>query len=70
MKGRTTWYESVNEMQADLDAHLETYNRNRPPRGRGMERRTPYQVFKKGILRRQEPEEVNPQRTKAGSLKR
>lgn len=49
VKGRTTWYESVDEMQADLDAYLETYNRNRPHRGRGMEGRTPYQVFKKGI---------------------
>ena len=49
VKGRTTWYESVEEMQADLDAYLETYNRNRPHRGRGMEGRTPYQVFKKGI---------------------
>ena len=36
-------------MQADLDAHIETYNRSRPHRGRGMEGRTPYQVFEKGI---------------------
>ena len=49
MKGRTTWYESVSEMQKDLDAFIETYNRNRPHRGCGMEGRTPYQVFKKGI---------------------
>ena len=49
VKGRTTWYESVDEMQADLDAYIETYNRNRPHRGPGMQRRTPYQVFKKGI---------------------
>ena len=46
MKGRTTWYESVSEMQDDLDAYIETYNRNRPHRGRGMEARTPYQIFK------------------------
>ena len=37
VKGRTTWYESVEEMQTDLDAYLETYNRNRPHCGRGME---------------------------------
>ena len=37
--------ESVNEMQTDLNARLETYNRNRPHRSRGMEGRTPYQVF-------------------------
>ena len=49
MKGRTTWYESVSEMQEDLDAYIETYNRNRPHRGRGMEGQTPYQVFKKKI---------------------
>ena len=49
MKGRTTWYESVEEMQTDLDAYLETYNRNRPHRGRGMEGRTPYKAFKAGL---------------------
>ena len=49
IKGRTTWYESVAEMQKDLDAYLETYNRQRPHRGRGMKGRTPYEVFKAGI---------------------
>ena len=29
------------EMQKDLDVYLETYNRRRPHRGRGMEGRTP-----------------------------
>ena len=46
---RTTWYETVAEMQKDLDAYLETYNRQRPHRGRGMKGRTPYDVFKAGI---------------------
>ena len=41
VKGRTTWYETVEEMQHDLDAYLETYNRKRPHRGRAMEARTP-----------------------------
>ncbi len=36
-------------MQEPLVAYIETYNRNRPHRGRGMEGRTPYQVFTKGI---------------------
>ena len=36
-------------MQADLGAYLETYNRKRPHRGRGMESRTPYQVFRAGL---------------------
>ena len=49
VNGRTTWSESVSEMQEDLDAYIETYNRNRPHRGRSMEGRTPCQVFKKGI---------------------
>ena len=55
VKGRTTWYESVDEMQADLDAYIETSNRNRPHRGRGMEGRTPYQVLKKGIRKTRSP---------------
>lgn len=49
VKGRTTWYEAVDEMQKDLEAYLETYNRRRPHRGRGMNGRTPFQVFKSGI---------------------
>ncbi len=49
IKGRTTWYETVAEMQKDLDAYLETYNRQRPHRGRGMKGRTPYDVSKAGI---------------------
>ena len=49
VKGRTTWYESVDEMQTDLDAYLEVYNTKRPHRGRKMNGRTPYTVFKAGI---------------------
>ena len=49
MKRRTTWHESVSEMQEDLDAYIETYNRNRPHRCRGMEGRTPHPVLTKGI---------------------
>jgi transposase InsO family protein len=52
IKGRTTWYEAVDEMQQDLDAYLETYNTRRPHRGRGMEGRTPYEVFKAGKPRK------------------
>lgn len=47
--GRTKWYETVEEMQKDLDVYLESYNRKRPHRGRGMDGRTPYQVFKSGL---------------------
>lgn len=49
VKGRTTWYETLEEMQKDLEAYLEQYNTKRPHRGRGMEGRTPYQVFKAGL---------------------
>ncbi len=49
IKGRTTWYDNLEERQKDLDGHLETYNTRRPHRGRGMEARTPYEVLKAGI---------------------
>ena len=52
IKGLTTWSETVEEMQKDLDAYLETYNRRRPHRGRCMEGRTPYDVFKAGRPRK------------------
>ena len=46
-------------MHEDLDASVEIYSRNRPHRGRGMDGRTPYQVFKKGIRKPRTPKEVN-----------
>jgi transposase InsO family protein len=49
VKGRTTWYETLEEMQKDLEVYLEQYNTKRPHRGRGMEGRTPFQVFKAGL---------------------
>ena len=52
IKGWTTWYETLEEMQNDLDGYLETYNTRRPHRGRGMEGRTPYEIFKVGIPRK------------------
>ena len=39
----------LEEMQTELDGYLETYNTRRPHRGRGMEGRTPYEVYKAGI---------------------
>ncbi|CAJ1788984.1 IS481 family transposase ISAs19 [Aeromonas dhakensis] len=45
IKGRTTWYESVEQMQTDL----EHYNTQRPHQGRMMEGQTPYSMFKKGL---------------------
>lgn len=37
IKGRRTWYESVEQMQTDLDSYLQHYNIQRPYQGRMME---------------------------------
>ncbi|CAH2031320.1 IS481 family transposase [Trichlorobacter ammonificans] len=47
--GRTKWYESLDEMQTDLDTYLKTYNYDRPHQGRNMLGRTPYTVFIDGL---------------------
>ena len=49
--GRTKFYESVDEMQDDLDAYLETYNTKRPHQGRNMKGRTPNTVFIDGLAK-------------------
>ncbi len=49
VKGRTKWYETVEEMQKDLEVYLEHYNRKRPHQGRGMNGKTPYAMFVKGL---------------------
>jgi len=45
IKGREKWYESVNEIQEDLDLFLKQYNYERTHQGRNMNGRTPYKVF-------------------------
>jgi transposase InsO family protein len=52
LKGREKFYESVAEMQADLDEYLVRYNTKRPHQGRGMNGTTPLKAFKKGITLR------------------
>lgn len=47
--GRTKWYESLEEMQKDLQVFLKDYNEKRPHQGRGMNGRTPYRVFQDGL---------------------
>ena len=51
VKGRTTWYEALDEMQAALEEYLELYNTKRPHRGRKMNGRTPFAFFQAGIPR-------------------
>jgi len=56
-------------MQADLDAYLEIYNRNRPHRARNMEGRTAIRS-QEGDPEAREPEEVNREGGQNGRLKR
>lgn len=45
IKGRTKWYETLAEMQQDLDDYLVIYNTIRAHQGIRMQGRTPYKVF-------------------------
>lgn len=47
--GRKTFYESIDEMQKDLDAFIVVYNTRRPHQGRGMNGRTPAKAFTDGL---------------------
>lgn len=47
--GRTNFYESLEEMQNDLDKYLDHYNNERCHQGRNMNGRTPAQAFIDGI---------------------
>lgn len=49
VKGRTTWYESLTEMQKDLDEYLVIYNTKRAHQGRGMNGKTPLKAFVSGL---------------------
>ncbi len=49
VRGRTTWYEIVEEVLQGLEAYPETSGRMRPHRGCAMEGRSPCQVFKAGL---------------------
>ena len=50
IKGREKWYETIEEMQEDLDIYLHHYNQERSHQGRNMNGRTPYQAFLEGII--------------------
>jgi len=49
IEGRKTWYESIEQMQKDLDTYLNNYNRERTHQGRNMNGRVPYQAFIDGL---------------------
>jgi hypothetical protein len=49
MQGRITFYESLDEMQTDLDNYFHTYTYERAHQGRNMNGRTPYTVFIESI---------------------
>lgn len=46
---RKTFYESLDQQQADLDRYLEFYNRERSHQGYRTKGRTPYQAFTDGV---------------------
>jgi len=45
LEGRRKWYETVADMQKDLNTYLTHYNTKRTHQGRNMKGRTPYQAF-------------------------
>ena len=53
---RKTFYESLDQLQADLDRYLEFYNRERAHQGYRTQGRTPYQAFLDGV--KQMPEKT------------
>lgn len=55
IQGRTTWYETIEEMQADLEQYFRHYNYERTHQGRNMNGRTPYAVFIDGLPTGEEP---------------
>jgi transposase InsO family protein len=57
---RKIQYESVDQLQGDLDRYLDFYNRERAHQGYRTKGRTPYKTFLDGIAAMQE-QEVNPE---------
>jgi transposase InsO family protein len=60
--GRTKFYESVDEMQTDLDEYLASYNTKRPHQGRNMQGRTPATVFVAGLPKSEKQKEEKPKK--------
>jgi len=51
-------------LPADLDAYIEVYNTKRPHRGRKMNGRAPYTVFKAGIPKARKAASATPAKEK------
>jgi hypothetical protein len=53
---RKTFYESLDQLQRDLDHYVQFYNRERAHQGHRTQGRTPYEAFSGGIeaMRQQE----------------
>ena len=61
--GRKKFYESVDEMQKDLEIYLDLYNTKRPHQGLNMNGKTPEHMFTEGLKKRPKHErekEVKP----------
>lgn len=57
--GRKKWYESLDEMQKDLDIYIKHYNEERTHQGLNMNGRTPATVFVEGLPK----QEKGPRKT-------
>ena len=49
IQGRKTFYETLEEMQKDLQDYLVHYNTQTPHQGLSMKGRTPAQAFREGL---------------------
>ena len=65
VEGRRTWFETIEEMQAVLDAYLVHYNTKRPHQGRGMQGRTPAKAFVQSVPKPRAKEVQEPALTTA-----
>ncbi len=60
--GRKKFYDSIEDMQNDLDAYLITYNTQRPHQGRSMNGKTPAEVFVRCLPKPKTPKEEKMKR--------
>ena len=60
MAFRRTFYESVDQLQRDLDRYLDSYNRERAHQGYRTKGRTPFQAFLENVDAMRSETEVTP----------